>query len=83
MSITRKIISVLLCGALGLIIMLVLDRTQAHASLPAITGISSAGTACGVSTYSCPSPTLFPNQPLQVQVRHWSPVHSPFYYSGP
>ena len=85
MSIRRKIISAVLCGVLTLVVTLALEKTQAHAdaSLPAVTGTSSAGTACGVFTYSCPPPTLLPTQPLPVQVRHWYPVQTPFYYSGP
>ncbi len=51
---TRKIISAVLCGAFALIVMLVLDKTQAHASVPAVAETSSVSTACCMFTCSCP-----------------------------
>ena len=83
MSITRKIISAVLCGVLTLVVMLALEKTQAFASLPPV-GASPTGTACGMFTYPCPSPNPFPipTQPLPVQVKHWYPVQTHFYYSS-
>ena len=85
MSMTRKIISAVLCGAFTLTLMLALDRTQAHAGLPVVSGpVSSTPTTCGMFTYPCPPPNPFPipTRPLPAQVRHWYPVQTHFYVSG-
>lgn len=80
----QKILSSIMCVALAWATMFILDKAQAHASLPPV-GASPTSTACGMFTYPCPPPNPFPipTQPLPVQVKHWYPVQTHFYYSGP